>query len=488
MPTFKTIHTTLGLAAQAAAAAAGTPINITAMAVGDGNGNPVVPAVGQTGLVREMYRAAPNRIFQSPTDPTRFTAELVIPATTGGFTLREIGLFTASGMLFVVGNLPDTYKPVLADGAYSDTVVRVEFVATNSSVITLQINPAVAVATQQWVTNNVSAAIMIPGGTTGQILRKKTNANGDTEWANPTSVNVTVNAIEETQTLSAGQTVVNWATVNNTGLAVYKNGIRLLSTQFTPHATIPTRITLATGATAGDKLVGVQNDAASGLPVPLEKSQNLADVVDKAVARTNLGVYSKAEVDSQGKQPGDVFYTARTTAPSRSLKANGAAVSRTAYAALFAAIGTTYGAGDGFTTFNLPDMRGEFVRGLDDGRGVDAGRVLGSAQTDAFRSHNHGASSGSAGNHSHTGTTDEQGLHSHGLGGGWSMSRYGYDGGDYGTAAGYSIASTTDQAGQHSHNLNINSAGDHTHSVTVDASGGPETRPRNVALLACIVY
>ena len=80
-----------------------------------------------------------------------------------------------------------------------------------------------------------------------------------------------------------------------------------------------------------------------------------------------------------------VLYFAGQTAPVGWLKANGAAVSRTAYAALFAAIGTTYGAGDGSTTFNLPDLRGEFMRGWDDGRGIDHGRVLGSAQGDAIR-------------------------------------------------------------------------------------------------------
>lgn len=67
------------------------------------------------------------------------------------------------------------------------------------------------------------------------------------------------------------------------------------------------------------------------------------------------------------------------------LKADGAAVNRTTYADLFAAIGTIYGAGDGESTFNLPDLRGEFLRGFDDGRGVDNGRVFGSAQGDAIR-------------------------------------------------------------------------------------------------------
>lgn len=71
--------------------------------------------------------------------------------------------------------------------------------------------------------------------------------------------------------------------------------------------------------------------------------------------------------------------------PAGYLIEDGSAVGRVAYATLFAAIGTTYGAGDGATTFNLPDSRGEFWRGLDMGRGVDVGRVMGGAQGDAIR-------------------------------------------------------------------------------------------------------
>lgn len=82
---------------------------------------------------------------------------------------------------------------------------------------------------------------------------------------------------------------------------------------------------------------------------------------------------------------GSVYTFAGATVPTGWLKCNGAQLSRTTYAALFAVIGTTYGAGDGSTTFALPDLRGEFVRGVDDGRGVDAGRALGSKQGDAIR-------------------------------------------------------------------------------------------------------
>jgi hypothetical protein len=94
---------------------------------------------------------------------------------------------------------------------------------------------------------------------------------------------------------------------------------------------------------------------------------------------------------------GEIICVAMNTAPAGTLKCNGAAVSRTTYAALFAAIGTTYGAGDGSTTFNLPELRGEFVRGWDDGRGVDSGRAIGSTQTDAFQGHAHDSNTFNAG-------------------------------------------------------------------------------------------
>jgi phage-related tail fiber protein len=87
-----------------------------------------------------------------------------------------------------------------------------------------------------------------------------------------------------------------------------------------------------------------------------------------------------------GLPAGSVIHVAMSTAPTGYLKANGAAISRSVYGELFAAIGTTYGTGDGSTTFNLPDLRGEFIRGWDDGRGVDSARVLGSFQ--AQRSNN----------------------------------------------------------------------------------------------------
>ncbi len=87
----------------------------------------------------------------------------------------------------------------------------------------------------------------------------------------------------------------------------------------------------------------------------------------------------------------------------------------TATSGLVSRICTVYGAGDGSTTFNLPDLRGEFLRGLDSGRGVDADRALGSAQGEEYKSHTHTGSSSNTGSHTHTGsvTVDSNGAHTH---------------------------------------------------------------------------
>lgn len=90
--------------------------------------------------------------------------------------------------------------------------------------------------------------------------------------------------------------------------------------------------------------------------------------------------FSAGEAPSIEVPPGSISMFAAATAPTGWLKCNGQAVSRTTYANLFAAIGTAWGAGDAVTTFNLPDLRGEFVRGYDDGRGIDSGRTMASAQ------------------------------------------------------------------------------------------------------------
>jgi len=94
-------------------------------------------------------------------------------------------------------------------------------------------------------------------------------------------------------------------------------------------------------------------------------------------------------VTASSNPAGTLIYFCAITAPTGYLKADGAAISRTTYATLFGVIGTTFGVGDGTTTFNLPDVRGQFVRAWTDGSGYDAGRSFGTLQSDAMQGHLH---------------------------------------------------------------------------------------------------
>lgn len=189
-------------------------------------------------------------------------------------------------------------------------------------------------------------------------------------------------------------------------------------------------ITLAkmAGLTRGSIIYGNAN----GDPIEL--------AVGSGVLTGNGTDISWAAAATGGAVPaGTVIYHAANTAPTDFIKANGAAVSRTTYSDLFAAIGTAFGVGDGSSTFNVPDLRGEFPRGWDDSRGIDSGRSFGSAQADELKSHTHlifGRTSITSGS------------------------------GNIGGVGGTSMTTS-------------NASG---------ATGGTETRPRNVALLACIKF
>lgn len=153
-----------------------------------------------------------------------------------------------------------------------------------------------------------------------------------------------------------------------------------------------------------------------------------------------------------------VSYFASTNAPSGWLKCNGDAVSRTTYSALFAVIGTIWGAGDNATTFNLPDLRGEFVRVWDDARGIDVGRQFASTQTADTASHTHNFED-------LYGLNDDQGPALYDRDGN-RIEYYSSWGSDGDNDSGNPVFYRNRTA----------------------ATGGAETRPRNVALLACIKY
>lgn len=196
------------------------------------------------------------------------------------------------------------------------------------------------------------------------------------------------------------------------------------------------------------------------------------------------------QTDAMLTPPGMIAHFARETAPNGWLKANGAAVSRSTYANLFAAIGTRYGAGNGSSTFNLPDLRGYFHRSWDDGRGLDAGRAFGSSQSSQNLSHSHVMNPN--GTHTHSASTGAAGTHSHlvyGVDNDASIGNLNQDVVAELQNPGTSLARWTRRTsddGSHSHTVSVTSGGSHTHSMA--ASGITEARPENFALLACIKY
>ncbi|MFN4238549.1 MAG: phage tail protein [Vogesella sp.] len=464
---YTSIHTLRGLSLMAQAELASRKIDLVEMAVGDGAGNPVTPNPEQNALVRERYRARINRVFPDPLVPNKYTAEMIVPADVGGFTLREIGVFDANGNLFVVGNLPETYKPTALEGAFGDAVYRVVFMVTNANVVNLVLDPNVVQVTRAWLMNNVTVATLLPGGLTNQVLMKDSNADGDVRWGSPEAIGISVNSIEEMQLLADGQTIVDWQRVNVNGLSVYIDGVRLNEEQWAPHPTVYTRIILARAYPAGTRIVGAQNEPAGRMPDALDVAANLSDVADKAAARANLGVMSLEEAWYLAPVTMTAFFDYDRPPPGWLVR-DGAQVSRSVYSTLYGRIGTRYGVGDGFQTYNLPDSRGLFFRSLDAGRGFDPGRALGSLQYSQNLEH------------SHIGWTDQSGSHQHDTG--WGE----FTGGPFGNARGGAQGSGSTDYDNYSY-LTA-SAGLHAHSFTTAQSGGKESRPVNQALLACIRY
>ena len=245
-------------------------------------------------------------------------------------------------------------------------------------------------------------------------------------------------------------------------------------------------------STAGTQRVGISNDGldmlnalpirfqdSSGAPfVSLKSPSALSGNVELTLpSSVTNGAFLQTDGSGNlsfqivaGVPTSAVFCVAIATVPTGYLECNGAAVSRTTYSVLFGIIGTQYGAGDGSSTFNLPDLRGEFVRGFDHGRGVDSGRSIGSSQGDLFESHDHDADASANSNVSDPG-------HRHPSRG------YGTDddGGNQFTGSG-----NNDLRNNAIEDANTGITVSTNVSIDVDNEGGAETRPRNIAMMYII--
>ncbi|EFC4339539.1 phage tail protein [Escherichia coli] len=147
--------TNQGAARLANAAALGTKLNLTQMAVGDANGTLPTPDPAQTKLINQKRIAPLNLLTVDPANTSQIIAEQIIPENEGGFWIREIGLYDDDGILIAVANCPETYKPQLQEGSGRTQTIRMILIVSSTSAITLKIDPAVVLATRQYVDDKI---------------------------------------------------------------------------------------------------------------------------------------------------------------------------------------------------------------------------------------------------------------------------------------------------------------------------------------------
>ncbi|KEO42734.1 tail fiber protein, partial [Escherichia coli] len=149
---FKTVITDTGAKKLAQAAAPdGKPVRLTHMAVGDGGGTLPTPDSKQTRLVHEVWRHTVNRVILDATHQNRIIAELVIPPETGGFWIREIGVFDEHGDLIAVGNTAESYKPAVAEGSGRAQTFRTILTVSSTATVVLTVDNTMVMATVDYV-------------------------------------------------------------------------------------------------------------------------------------------------------------------------------------------------------------------------------------------------------------------------------------------------------------------------------------------------
>ncbi|MCT9905266.1 phage tail protein [Escherichia coli] len=428
---FYTLLTEIGAAKLASATALGVPLKITHMAVGDGGGALPTPDAKQTALVNEKRRAALNMLYIDPQNSSQIIAEQVIPENEGGWWIREVGLFDESGALIAVGNCPESYKPQLAEGSGRTQTVRIVLITSSTDNITLKIDPAVVLATRKYVDDKalelkvyvddlMAKHLAAPDPHSQYAPKASPTFTGTPKAPTPAAGNNTTQVATTAFVQAALTALINGApatldtlkeiaaainndpkfstTINNAlALKAPLSSPALTGTPTAPTAAQSVNNTqIATTAFVKSAIAAMVGSAPAALDTLNELAAALGN--DPNFATTMLNALA-------GKQPLDNTLTnlsgkdvaglltylglgegsalpvgvpvpwPSATPPTGWLKCNGAAFSAEEYPELAKA----------YPTNKLPDLRGEFIRGWDDGRGMDTGRAILSAQGDAIR-------------------------------------------------------------------------------------------------------
>lgn len=155
MSGYYTILTDVGIAKMINATLANKKVDFKEMAVGDGGGNAYNPAQNATSLRNEVWRGNIHLVEQDENNPNWIVIEAAIPAVTGGFHVREIGIYDADGDLVAIGNTPETYKPRLDEGSTKDLYLINILEVSNASAVTLKVDPSAAIANRKYVDDKV---------------------------------------------------------------------------------------------------------------------------------------------------------------------------------------------------------------------------------------------------------------------------------------------------------------------------------------------
>ncbi|GAB4593398.1 hypothetical protein ETAR_30010 [Edwardsiella tarda] len=353
------ILTNLGAAKIANATALGTKLNVTHMAVGDGGGSLQTPDPGQTALRGERRRAALNMLSVDPNNASQIIAEQVIPENEGGWWIREIGLYDSNGVLIAVANCPETYKPQLQEGSGRTQTIRMVLIVSSTEAVTLKIDPSVVLATREYVDSKLGEHARSrnhPDATTAAKgfvqLSSATNSDREDLAGTPKAIKIAMDNANERLAKAR-----NLSDLPNPALA--RQNLQLGDSATKNTGTAPG--TVAEGNDA--RLVGA-----------MQKNQNGKDIpdVDLFLENLGLGAGSALPVGVPIPWPSD-------TPPVGWLKCNGASFIASKYPKLAIA----------YPSLKLPDLRGEFIRGWDDGRGVDKGRDILSFQEQSVQHHAH---------------------------------------------------------------------------------------------------
>ncbi len=351
------ILTNQGAARLANATMLGSKLNLTQMAVGDANGVLPTPDPAQTKLINQKRIAPLNLLSVDPNNQSQIIAEQIIPENEGGFWIREIGLYDDEGVLIAVANCPETYKPQLQEGSGRTQTIRMILVVTNTEAITLKIDPSVVLATRKYVDDEVLELKLYVDD---QMRNHIAAQDPHTQYAQ--KHNPTFTGEPKAPTPAAGNNTTRIATTEFVQAAITAliNGAP---------ATLDTLKEIAAAINNDPKFSTTINNALSGKQ-PLDETLTHLSGKDVAglLAYLGLGEGSALPVGVPVPWPS-------ATPPTGWLKCNGAAFSAEEYPELAKA----------YPTNKLPDLRGEFLRGWDDARGIDSGRALISSQSDAVQ-------------------------------------------------------------------------------------------------------